>query len=114
MADGLEYELTRVRLGDGGETTVYLVRHPLATTAVRVAWFPDSDRLDHWCAAQGHPEAIVAGFFLRDPYRPLGEVRIGGEVIEHEPIVEPWGPTRGSLHLDGDVRIAAREEFPPD
>ena len=114
MDDGISYELTRVRLGDGWETTVYLVRHPRATTSVRVVCFPEAARLDRWCAANGHPEAIVAGFYLRDPYRPLGEVRLGGAVIEHEPIVEPWGPTRGSLHLDGDVRIAAREEFPPD
>ncbi len=31
-ADGIEYELTRVRLNDGWETTVYLVRHPLEHT----------------------------------------------------------------------------------
>ena len=73
--DGRTYELTRVRLGDGWETTVYLVRHPLATTSVRVVCFPETQRLDHWCVANDHPEAIVAGFFLRDPYRPLGEVR---------------------------------------
>jgi hypothetical protein len=68
MADGLEYELTRVRLSDGWETTVYLVRYPLATTSVKVVCFPDSERLDQWCAAHEQPEALVAGFFLRDPY----------------------------------------------
>ena len=67
MGDGIEYELTRVRLSDGWETTVYLVRHPLATTSPRVVWFPEPQRLDHWCAAHGHSEAIVAGFFVRDP-----------------------------------------------
>ena len=84
------YELARVGLNDGSETTVYLVRRPLATTTVRVVCFPEPQRLDHWCAAHGHPEAMVAGFFLRDPYRPLGEVRIGGEVVEHEPAAPPW------------------------
>lgn len=38
--------------------------------------FPETRRLDHWCVAEGRPEAMVAGFFLRDPYPPLGEVRI--------------------------------------
>ena len=56
---GIEYELTRVRLSDGWETTVYLVRHPLATTSPRVVWFPEPERLDHWCAAHGHPPGSV-------------------------------------------------------
>ena len=111
MADGIEYELARVRLSDGWETTVYLVRHSLATTSPRVVWFPEPQRLDHWCATHGHPEAIVAGFFVRDPYRPLGEVRIAGAAIDHEPVAPPWASTRACVHIDGGVRIAAREEL---
>jgi hypothetical protein len=114
MGDGITYELTRIRLGDGWETTVYLVRHPLATTAVRLVVFPKTRRLDHWCAANDVPEAIVAGFFLRDPYRPLGEVRIDGTVVPYEPIAAPWGPLRGCVHVDGGVRIAARRELPDE
>jgi Phosphodiester glycosidase len=112
--DGIVYELTRVRLSDGHETTVYLVRHPIATTTVRVVHFPQARRLDLWCASEGHPEAMVAGFFLRDPWRPLGEVRIGGEVVDHEPIDPPWGSTRGCLQIDGGVRIAPRGELADD
>jgi phosphodiester glycosidase len=111
VSDGIEYELTRVRLSDGWETTVYLVRHPLATTSPRVVWFREPQRLDHWCAAHGHPEAIVAGFFVRDPYRPLGEVRIDGAAIDYEPVTPPWASKRACLHIDGGVRIAAREEL---
>ena len=114
MDDGITYELTRVRLSDGWETTVYLVRHPIETTSVRVTWFAEPRRLDHWCAAQVEPEAIVAGFFLRDPYRPLGEVRVDGSVVEHEPIAAPWGPERGCVHFDGGVRIARRGELADD
>lgn len=114
MGDGLEYELTHVRLSDGWETTVYLVRHPLATTSVNVVWFPESERLDHWCTAHEHSEAIVAGFFLRDPYRPLGEVRVDGAVVEHEPISPPWGPKRGCVHIAGGVGIRRREELADD
>jgi hypothetical protein len=112
--DGIAYELTRVRLGDGRETTVYLVRHPLAATAVRVVHFPEARRLDLWCTAEGHPEAIVAGFFVRDPWRPLGEVRIGGQVVEHEPISPAWGHMRGCLHIDGGVRLAPRADLAED
>ena len=114
MAADAAYELTRVRLGDGWETTVYLVRHPIATTSVRVMWFPEAERLDHWCVDHGRPEAIVAGFFLRDPWRPLGEVRIDGAAVEHEPVASPWSPKRGCVHVDGSVRIARREEIAGD
>jgi Phosphodiester glycosidase len=114
MNDGVAYELARVRLGDGRETTVYLVRHPFAATSVRVVHFPEARRLDLWCAAQGRPEAIVAGFFVRDPWRPLGEVRIGGQVVEHEQISLPWGSRRGCVHIDGAVRIAPRADLADD
>jgi hypothetical protein len=114
VSDGIEYELLRLRLGDETETTVYLVRHPLGTTSMRVVHFPEPTRLDHWCAANGHPEAMVAGFFVRDPYRPLGEVRIGGRAIEHEPIAEPWGSRRACVHADGGVRLAARDQLPEE
>jgi hypothetical protein len=112
--DGIGYELTRVRLSDGLETTVYLVRHPRASTAVRLIFFPEPQRLDHWCARHRHPEAIVAGFFLRDPYRPLGEAWIDGEALDHEPIEPPWGGRRACVHMDGEVRLAARGELPAE
>src|SRR4051794_36376842 len=116
MADGIEYELMRFRTADGEDTTVYVVRHPLGRTRVSVMCFPEPARLDHWCVETGHREAMVAGFFLRDPYRPLGEVRIGGEPVGHEPTAPPWGPQRGCLHVDGGGRIARRRglaEQPP-
>jgi hypothetical protein len=112
--DGINYELLRVRAGDSSETTVYLVRHPLASTTLRVVHFPEPRRLDHWCAATGHAEAMVAGFFVRDPYRPLGEVRIEGRALTYEPIDGPWAARRGCVHMDGHVRIAPREELPDD
>src|SRR4051794_16531280 len=101
---GTAYELLRFRTRDGDETTVYLVRHPLAATRASVMCFEDPTRLDHWCAATGRPEAIVAGFFVRDPYRPLGEVRVGGVTVEHEPVAAPWTSQRACVHVDGGVR----------
>jgi hypothetical protein len=110
--DGIVYEPSRFRTGDGDRTTVYLVRHPAARTRLSVVRLPDATRLDHWCAANGHPEAMVAGFFLRDPYRPLGEVRIGGELIAHEPVAEPWAQARACLYVDADtVRMGPRAEL---
>lgn len=115
MGDGIGYELLRMRLGDGGETTVYLVRHPLASTRLRVVRFPEATRLDRWCAAEDVPEAIVAGFFLLDPDRPLGEVRVDGALLDHEPMTAPWGPERGCVHADaGAVRLARRADLPAD
>jgi Phosphodiester glycosidase len=112
--DGIEYELVRVRSRDGGETTVYLVRHPRATTRVSVVHFREPARLDHWCAAGGGREAIVAGFFVRDPYRPLGEVRLAGALADHEPVAAPWASTRACVHIDGSVRLARRSELDPE
>jgi exopolysaccharide biosynthesis protein len=116
MPAAARYELSRIRLADGGETTVYVVVHPRRATRVRVACFEEPQRLDHWCAANGRREAIVAGFFLRDPWRPLGEVWIDGRVVEHEPVAAPFGPARGCVHVEagGAVDVAARGEIADD
>jgi hypothetical protein len=107
------YELLRFRTRDGGETTVYLVRHPLASTRLSVVCFGASPvRLDHWCRAEGHAEALVAGFFVRDPYRPLGEVRVGGSVAEHEPVEAPWAAVRAAVHIADGVRLGPLGELP--
>jgi hypothetical protein len=112
--DGRAYELLRFRTREGEETTVYLVRHPIARTRVSVACFAPPERLDHWCVANGHAEAIVAGFFLRDPYRPLGEVRIGGAAVPHEPVAAPWREARSCVHVAGEVRLAPRGALAPE
>ena len=114
MSDGIEYELLRFRTRDGGETTVYLVRHPRARTRVVLTCFQDPQRLDEWCARERRPEAIVAGFFVRDPYRPLGEVRLGGTVVAHQPIADPSREHRACVHVDGEVRLAPRGELPAE
>jgi exopolysaccharide biosynthesis protein len=66
-----------------------------------------------WCRANGVEEAIVGGFFLRDPYRPLGELWIDGRPIEHEPVAAPYAARRGSVVIeDGDVRLVGRGAAP--
>jgi phosphodiester glycosidase len=112
--DDVDYELTRVRLRDAQETTVYLVRHQRSSTNVRLVYMPEPRRLDLWCAEHEQPEAIVAGFFVRDPYLALGEVRVGGADVPHKPIEAPWGPRRAAIHIDGDVRLAPRGDLPDE
>jgi len=92
---------------------VYVVVHPRRTTRLRVTCFEEPQRLDYWCAANDRPEAIVAGFFVRDPWRPLGEVRVGGRSLTHEPVAPPFGPARSCIHLgpDGAISLAPRREI---
>jgi Phosphodiester glycosidase len=109
----IEYDLWRQTLADGDVTTVYCVRHPRAATAARILHFPEPRRLDVWCVANGVDEAIVGGFFLRDPYRPLGELWLDGRPVENEPIAGPYGPARGSVVVDeGVVRLVERARAP--
>ena len=109
-----EYLLWRHDLDDGETTTVYAVRHALERTRVRVLFFPGTRRLDVWCRSSGVQEAVVGGFFVRDPYRPLGEVWLGGRAVGHEPIPGPWAPRRACVVSDGDgvVQVMARADAP--
>jgi hypothetical protein len=109
-ADGIAYSLRRHHLADGEKTTIYVVRHPLAHSRPRVQLFRQPRRLDHWCAKRGCKEAIVGGFYLRDPFRPLGEVVAGGRARASEPFAAPYGPRRATLRVTGEgVRIAPRD-----
>src|SRR5262245_10251643 len=94
--DGIEYLLWRHALADGEVTTMYAVRYPRRSTRARVVHFPRTERLDVWCRRQGVEEAVVGGFFLRDPYRPLGELWIDGRPLEHEPVAAPYAARRAS------------------
>jgi hypothetical protein len=110
---GDEYLLWRHLLEDGENTTLYALRFPRATTRVRVVHFPDMQRLDVWGATTGEPEAIVGGFFLRDPYRPLGELWVDGRAVEHEAIPEQWARHRAGVAChDGEVQLGYREDLP--
>ena len=106
--NGIEYLLWRHPLADGEVTTLYAVRYPRSTRA-RVVYFPRPEHLDVWCRRNGVEEAIVGGFFLRDPYRPLGELWIDGQPLPHEPVAAPYAERRGCVVIDdGDVRLLER------
>ena len=107
------YTLRRTRLGDGLETTTYVVRHPLAGLRVGVHVFRQARRLDHWCSKHDVHEAVVGGFYLRDPFRPLGEAWCAGEEVPGTPFLPAYRGLRPALHTDGDrVEIAPRAQFP--
>ncbi len=111
--DGIEYLLWRHVLADGEVTTLYAVRYPRRSTRARVVHFPSPERLDVWCRNNGVEEAVVGGFFLRDPYRPLGELWIDGRPARHEPVAAPYAARRGSVVIDdGRVRLVERGAAP--
>ena len=111
--DGVEYLLWRHTLADGEVTTLYAVRYPKRSTRARVVYFPRPERLDVWCRRNGVEEAVVGGFFLRDPYRPLGELWIDGRPVQHEPVAAPYAARRGSVVIDDDgVRVVERDAAP--
>jgi len=111
--DGIEYLLWRHALADGEVTTLYAVRYPRRSTRARVVYFPRPQRLDVWCRRNGVEEAVVGGFFLRDPYRPLGELWIDGRPAPHEPVAAPYAARRGSVVIDdGEVRLVERAGGP--
>jgi len=94
-------------------TTLYAVRYPRRSTRARVVHFPRPQRLDVWCRRTGVEEAVVGGFFLRDPYRPLGELWIDGRAAPHEPVAAPYAGHRGSVVIDdGGVQLVERYAAP--
>src|SRR5262245_24220632 len=111
--DGIEYLLWRHALANGEVTTMYAVRYPRRATRARVVYFPRPEHLDVWCRRNRVEEAVVGGFFLRDPYRPLGELWMNGDPMPHEPVAAPYAGRRGSVVIDdGDVRLVERGAAP--
>ena len=109
----VSYTLRRVLLGDGEETTLYIVGHRLEGLAPRVRLFRQPRRLDWWCAKHRIDEAVVGGFYQRDPFRPLGELWLDGREVEGTPFPAEHRAVRPALHLtDGQIRIAPRGELP--
>jgi hypothetical protein len=110
----IRYDLLRHRLGDGEQTTVYVVRYPRPQTTLSVRHFAVPQQLDRWCRQYGVREAIVGGFFVRPHGPPLGELWIGGRRIDTEPVVDPYARARAAIYVDeGEIRIGPRTELPP-
>jgi hypothetical protein len=104
----------RVSLPDGASTTCHVATFPLAQLRARVVSLPERETLLHWCRRNGVSHAIVGGFFVRPHNAPLGQLRIGGAVADHVPFLAPWGDIRACVHIDGEIRIARREDLPEE
>jgi exopolysaccharide biosynthesis protein len=109
----ITYDLSRRRLDDDTFTTIYATRHPRAGTRVRAVHFPEPQRLDVWCAAQRVGEAIIGGFFLRTPFRPLGELWLDGTAVAHETVANGFAPRRAAVAVDRDgvLALGPRDAF---
>jgi hypothetical protein len=100
----------RVSLADGRATTLHVASYELAAFAPRVARLEGPAPLARWCREQRLRDAVVAGFFLRPSYAPLGELWIGGHRQPSVPFAEPWGAVRACLQIEGGrVQIARRQ-----
>lgn len=109
----IRYDLLRHRLGDGAQTTVYVVRYPRPQTRLSVQHFAVPQRLARWCRRFGVREAMVGGFFVRPHGPPLGELWIGGRRIETQPVLHPYGRARAAIYVDEEgIRIGPRTELP--
>jgi hypothetical protein len=112
MLAAIDYQLWRQALDGGERTTVYAVRHARLRARVRALFFARPQRLDVWCRQHGVGEAVVGGFFLREPYRPLGQLWLNGKEVRHEPVPEPYACRRACVISDGNgdsVRIGPRD-----
>src|SRR5215211_7837712 len=100
------YERLDLRLPDGGTTALHLAWFHRAAVRLRVARVTAPRSLLGWCRANGSPDALVGGFFVRPDLAPLGELRIGGEPRDNLPFDRPWGLLRSCVHVSGgNVRI---------
>ena len=111
-AESIRYEVHRPDLGNGQQTTVHVVRYPLAHTHVRLLCFEQATRLDVFARTGGPSEMLNAGFYLRAEGRPLGELWLAGEQQSSVPFDTPFDLVRGAVTLDGPhLRIARRYDL---
>ncbi|MGK2932372.1 MAG: phosphodiester glycosidase family protein, partial [Solirubrobacterales bacterium] len=108
--------------GDGLRTTIQVAEYPLKDFELRVATLPTAMTLLEWCEWQGAGEALVGGFYIRQPQvetdpllsgMPLGELRASGVRSDSVPFDPPWDERRACVHsVGGEVTIAPRDELP--
>ena len=107
------YELLRFRTRDGGETTVYLVRHPLAATRVSVVCFAPSRRGSTTGAApKGTTRRSSRASSCATRTGRWARCGSAARPSPHEPVEEPWAAARACVHVAGGVRLAPLGELP--
>jgi hypothetical protein len=108
-------ETHRVATGDGGATTVHVLRLTRAGHAARVVALDPIQPLVEWCAANAVAHALIGGFYVRASGAPLGELRIDGRRMASAPFDAPWHGVRACVHSEGgDVALRSRLELPAE
>ena len=103
----------RLRLADGGWTTLHVAAYEPARTTLRVVRFARPTPLAAWCARNGVADAIVGGFFVRASGDPLGELWTSGIARASVPFAAPWNARRACVHpAAGRVALGRRCELP--
>jgi hypothetical protein len=103
---------TRVTLGDGARTTLYVGSYDRRAFRAQVEILEHPTQLVRWCDQAGVLDAVVGGFFLRPRFLPLGHVRTNGQPRPSLAFDSPWGDVRACVQItDGDVQIARRDQF---
>ena len=94
---------------------MHIVAHPRATTQVRVAMFPEAERLLPWCRRNGVRHAVTGGYFSREQAKPLGEIWMHGLRLETVPFGKKHAGRRSALFADEPIlRIAPLRELPTE
>jgi hypothetical protein len=107
------HENRRVRLDDGGATTVHILAYPLASTEVRVVRLEPEAPLEEWCDHHGIPEAVSGGYAVKPEYEPLGELWLSGRRQPYRDFAPPWSSRRAALLSDEDgIRVDHRDRPP--
>jgi hypothetical protein len=102
----------RVTLAGGASTTLHVCSFARAQTRVGVVALGRPRRLVDWCKAEGVPDAIVGGFFVREDGPPLGELWSAGRRLASRPFDAPWDRLRACVAVDrGAVSLARRDEL---
>lgn len=99
---------------EGGLTTVHAAAWRFAEISPRLILLDPPRPLGDYAEESDVTDALSGGFFAKPEWKPLGEHRIDGKPVDHVPFDEPWAPIRPALHIDGEIRIAPRNELPAD
>lgn len=101
----------KVRLTDGAQTTIHVVRYDKQAFKLRIVASKESFSLLDWCEKHEVSEAMNGGFFLREFNQLLGELWVNGKKYDSVPVESPWHKTRASLHIDSDGAITIGSHY---
>jgi hypothetical protein len=103
------YVRARARM-DGAATTVHALAMPRSVVAPRIVQLRPPAPLVTWCEQRGVTDAITGGFYKKPDLVPLGEHRVAGRPIPHEPFSPPWRGRRPVLLLNGGRPTIGRHD----